>query len=50
MRVATSDGAEQMIIFGNGAERVTPDELFSEVELAENEIRDFMKQHNISND
>lgn len=50
VRVATSDGAEQMIIFGNGAERVTPDELFSEVELAENEIRDFMKQHNISND
>ena len=45
VRVATSDGAEQLIIFGNGAERVTPSELLAEVENAEEEIRDFIKQN-----
>lgn len=46
VRVATSDGIEQMIIFGNGAERVTPSELLAEVEQAEEEIREFIRENN----
>lgn len=46
VRVATSDGIEQLIIFGNGAERVTPSELLAEVSKTEEEIRAFIKEHN----
>jgi len=46
VRVATSDGVEQLIIFGNGAERVTPSELLQEVLKTEEEIRAFIKEHN----
>ncbi len=45
VRVATSDGAEQLIIFGNGCERVTPSELLSEVKNAEDEIREFIRKN-----
>ena len=46
VRVATSDNLEQMIIFGEGAIRVTPSELLREVEEAEKEIRDFIRKNN----
>ena len=39
MRVATSDGLEQMIILGHGAVRMPAAELEFEVEQAEGEIR-----------
>lgn len=39
VRVATSDGAEQMIILGNGAFRVTAGELYDEIKAVEREIR-----------
>jgi len=44
VRVATSDGLEQMIIFGNGALRVSAQELRKEVESANVEIRKFIEQ------
>ena len=44
VRVATSDGLEQMIIFGNGALRVSAQELRKEVENANVEIRKFIEQ------
>lgn len=44
--VATSDGLEQMIIFGSGAQRVTPAELEKDVERAEEEIREFIRNNN----
>ena len=47
--VATSDGLEQMIIFGSGAQRITPAELLKEVENAEEEIREFIRENNIKN-
>lgn len=43
VRVATSDNLEQIIILGSGAVRVTADAFRKEIELAEKEIRDFMK-------
>lgn len=46
VRVATSDGTEQMIIFGSGAFRVTASELHHEVETAENAIREYIEQLN----
>ncbi len=46
VRVATSDGLEQMIIFGSGAVRVTPKELFDEIKTADEEIREFIKNNN----
>lgn len=42
VRVATSDFMEQLIILGNGALRITPDELLAEVEDAENKIREII--------
>ncbi|MBR1738746.1 MAG: TetM/TetW/TetO/TetS family tetracycline resistance ribosomal protection protein [Ruminococcus sp.] len=42
VRVATSDGTEQMIIFGTGAVRVTAKELKYEVEAAEDAIREYI--------
>lgn len=42
VRVATSDGAEQMIILGNGAERVSASELKLEVDEVERAIREII--------
>lgn len=47
VRVATSDNLEQIIIFGHGAVRVSAREFLSEVEQAEQEIRDFIEKNNI---
>lgn len=43
VRVATSDGAEQIIILGNGAFRVSAEEFRREVEAVEKAIRDFLE-------
>lgn len=43
VRVATSDGLEQLIILGNGAERLSATSFLKEVQAAENSIRDFLK-------
>lgn len=45
VRVATSDGLEQIIILGNGAERVSAREFHQEVILAEKSIRDYISQN-----
>lgn len=44
--VATSDGLEQLIIFGSGAFRLTAKALQEDVCLAENNIRDMIKECN----
>ena len=49
VRVATSDGLIQMIIFGNGAIRVTPRELRDEIDSAEIFMRKVIQEHNSSN-
>lgn len=38
VRVATSDAAEQLIVLGNGALRITPEELREELKLADEQI------------
>ena len=43
VRVATSDGLEQLIILGSGAQRVPASEFFKEVTETENKIREFIK-------
>lgn len=42
VRVATSDGLEQIIIMGAGAIRVSARELYQEVQAAEEEMRDWL--------
>ncbi len=42
VRVATSDGLEQIIVLGNGAQRVSARELLAEVQSVEAEIRNFI--------
>ncbi len=42
VRVATSDGLEQIIVLGNGAQRLSARELLAEVQGTEAEIRDFI--------
>lgn len=42
VRVATSDGAEQMIILGNGAMRMSAEELHSRIADADRAIREFI--------
>ncbi len=42
VRVATSDGTEQMIILGNGAYRMTAEELKQEILQAESQIQEFL--------
>ena len=44
VRVATSDGLEQIIVLGNGAQRLSARELLAEVQSAEAEIRAFMEK------
>jgi len=46
VRVATSDGMEQMIILGNGALRVSAQEFKREVEAAQGEIAAFLEKNN----
>lgn len=43
VRVATSDGLEQIIIFSSGAERLPASAFLEEVETAEKQIREFIK-------
>ena len=45
VKVATSDGLEQLIILGSGAIRVTAEELKKEIEETEKEIRNFLKKY-----
>ena len=40
VRVATGDGLEQLIIYGQGAIRMTARELWNEVTAAETELRE----------
>ncbi len=42
VRVATSDGAEQLIILGNGAYRVSASEFYEEVKAIERAIREYI--------
>lgn len=44
VRVVTSDMTEQLIILGNGANRVSAREFLKEIENCENAIRDFLKE------
>jgi predicted RNA-binding protein with PIN domain len=46
VRVATSDSLVQMIIFGSGAERVSAREFVAEIEQTEEDLRNFIKEHN----
>ena len=46
MRVATSDGLEQIIILGHGALRVSAQEFRREVEAANVEIKAIMAAYN----
>jgi predicted RNA-binding protein with PIN domain len=45
VRVATSDGLEQLIILGNGAFRISAAELYEEVKLADRYISDYIKEN-----
>ncbi len=45
VRVATSDSLEQLIIFGNGAIRVTSEEFYRELTQAEEEMRRFISSN-----
>lgn len=44
VRVATSDGLEQLIILGNGAQRVSANEFYKELTDTENKIREYINQ------
>ncbi len=45
VRVATSDGTEQIIILGNGAYRMSAEELRQEVLQTEQQIQEYLKQY-----
>ncbi|MBE6862157.1 MAG: GTP-binding protein [Ruminococcus sp.] len=47
VRVATSDGLEQIIILGSGAMRVSADELLHEVKSAEKAVREYIETMNM---
>ena len=47
VRVATSDGMEQLIVLGHGAQRVPAGEFHREVEAAEGEIRTVLDKMNL---
>ena len=44
VRVATSDGLEQVIIMGGGAMRVSSSEFLREIEAAEKAVREYLEQ------
>lgn len=46
VRVATSDGLEQLIILGNGAMRISADEFHHEVREAEKAVREYISTLN----
>ena len=46
VRVATSDGLEQMIILGHGAMRVSARTFKAEIEQAQGQIQQMLRQHN----
>ncbi len=46
VRVATSDGLEQLIILGHGALRVSARAFKAEIEHAQGQIADILRQHN----
>ena len=46
VRVATSDGMEQVIILGHGALRVPASSFETEVTAAENAIRSYLRELN----
>ncbi len=48
VRVATSDGLEQLIILGGGALRISASDLRAEIKEAESEIKDYMKSLGLS--
>ena len=50
VRVATSDGMEQMIILGHGALRMSAQMLKAEVELANTRIREIIRENNRKNE
>lgn len=45
VRVATSDGMEQLIILGNGAFRISASELYEEVKIAEKHIQEYIRDN-----
>ncbi len=47
IRVASSDGMEQLIILGNGALRISAWEFRREVEQVQGEIADFIRRNNV---
>lgn len=47
VRVATSDGPEQMIIFGNGAMRISAEEFHKRYIFAEREIKEYIDTMNL---
>ena len=49
VRVATSDGLEQIIVLGNGAHRVSAQELLAEVNHAESDMQDFLEKQKTEN-
>ena len=49
MRVATSDGLEQLIILGHGALRISARTFKAEVEQVQGEISRLVAQHNQRN-
>ena len=46
VRVATSDNLEQMIVFGNGAQRISAPEFLNELRETELEMRKFIEENN----
>ena len=44
VRVATSDNLEQMIVFGNGANRIPAGEFIAEVKKAERELKSYISR------
>ena len=50
VRVVTSDGAEQLIILGHGALRVSASMFHEEIDLANTEIRQIIERNNRIND
>lgn len=49
VRVATSDGAEQLIILGNGAYRISAGEFYEEVKAAERAVSEIIAQKTLKN-
>ena len=49
VRVATSDGMEQLIILGNGAFRISAAELYEEVKIADRRIQEYIRENNLKN-